>query len=214
MSLWAIVPVKPLSFGKSRLSDVLSEEDRFSLNTRLYQNTLNILRNVKEISDILVVSRDTGVLAYARELGVRTVQENGSPDLNAALRRAAIFSQMFGSSSVLTVPADLPLLQVGDIEKVIDQADKSPHAVIVPDRRREGTNTLLITPPDLIPFSFGINSFSAHCHLIEQAGAKLTIVTNENIELDLDLPEDLLFLENNYKISITQDFGHKDHLAA
>ncbi len=58
MSMWAIVPVKPLRHGKSRLSGVLSEEARTELNISLLSHTLNVLNQVEEISNTLVVSRD------------------------------------------------------------------------------------------------------------------------------------------------------------
>jgi 2-phospho-L-lactate guanylyltransferase (CobY/MobA/RfbA family) len=39
MTLWAIVPVKPLRRGKSRLADVLSQDERTNLNRHLLENT-------------------------------------------------------------------------------------------------------------------------------------------------------------------------------
>ena len=92
MSLWAIIPVKPLRRGKSRLAGVLSEEERTVLNITLLENTLRTLKQVQEIDQILVVSRDTGALALARDFKARTVQE-GKPGLNTALKRATIVAQ-------------------------------------------------------------------------------------------------------------------------
>ena len=89
MSLWAIIPVKPLRRGKSRLAGVLSEEERTVLNITLLENTLRTLKQVQEIDQILVVSRDTGALALARDFKARTVQE-GKPGLNTALKRALL----------------------------------------------------------------------------------------------------------------------------
>ena len=40
MSLWAIVPVKPLRRGKSRLAGALTEEERATLNQELLQRKL------------------------------------------------------------------------------------------------------------------------------------------------------------------------------
>ncbi len=77
MSLWAIVPVKPLRRGKSRLSEILSEEERAKLNHQLFIRTIEILKQVDAVSEILVVSRDSDVLTEARELDVRTVTETG-----------------------------------------------------------------------------------------------------------------------------------------
>ena len=100
MSLWAIVPVKPLRRGKSRLSEILSEDERAHLNHQLFVHTIDILKQVEAITDILVVSRDSDVLTEARDLKVRTVTENGTPELNAALRRATLFSKVFSTEGV------------------------------------------------------------------------------------------------------------------
>jgi 2-phospho-L-lactate guanylyltransferase (CobY/MobA/RfbA family) len=52
MTLWAIVPVKPLRRGKSRLSGVLSEEERTYLNYSMLGSTLRTLAQVKEIDQV------------------------------------------------------------------------------------------------------------------------------------------------------------------
>ena len=71
--------------------------------------------------------------------------------------------------------------------------------VITPDRRQQGTNMLLIDPPDLLTFSFGEDSFTRHCALAEAKGAKVIVHNSDNIALDLDVPEDYVLL--NSKIS-------------
>jgi 2-phospho-L-lactate/phosphoenolpyruvate guanylyltransferase len=190
MSLWAIVPVKPLRRGKSRLSEILSEDERARLNHQLYRHTIDVLKQVDEISDILVVSRDSDVLTEAREAGVRTVTENGSPELNNALRRASLFSKAFSPEGILIVPADLPMLQPEDVADFLDHRAEAPMIIITPDRRGEGTNMLFVNPADLLTFSFGQESFSNHCRLAEGRGAKVVICHNDRIALDLDVPED------------------------
>jgi 2-phospho-L-lactate guanylyltransferase len=199
MSLWAIVPVKPLRRGKSRLSAILSEEERNRLNQFLFTHTIEVLKEVDAISDILVVSRDSNVLTFSREMGVRTVTENGTPELNNALLRASLFSKAFSTEGVLIVPADLPLLTPADVNAFLSNRTQAPMIVITPDRRQQGTNMLLIDPPDLLTFSFGEESFKRHCALAEAKGAKVIVHKSDNIALDLDVPEDYVLL--NSKIS-------------
>src|SRR5512138_1716072 len=107
MTLWAIVPVKPLRRGKSRLSSSLSDEERVELNRMLLERTLRTLTDLREVEEVLVVSRDPSALAIARDLGARTVQEDGAPTLNTALKRATIVAQVYASRGVLVLPADL-----------------------------------------------------------------------------------------------------------
>jgi 2-phospho-L-lactate guanylyltransferase len=202
MSLWAIVPVKPLRRGKSRLSEILSEEERYQLNHYLFIHTIDVLKQVEGISEILVVSRDSDVLTESRELDVRTVTENGTPELNNALRRASLFSMALSTEGVLIVPADLPLLTPDDVRAFLDVKMQPPTAVISPDRRREGTNMLLIDPADLITFSFGQASFDIHCALVKESGANLVVFENDRIALDLDIPEDYYILREKAAIPI------------
>src|SRR4030042_446957 len=110
MTLWAIVPVKPLRQGKSRLAEVLTQDERTDLNRRLLAHTLDTLTAIPEIEHVLVVSRDQAALALAREYGARTVQENGSPQLNVALARATIVAKNFAPRGIFIVQAALPLL--------------------------------------------------------------------------------------------------------
>lgn len=202
MSLWAIVPVKPLRRGKSRLSEILSEDERAHLNHQLFVHTIDILKQVDAITDILVVSRDSNVLTEARDLQVRTVTENGTPELNTALRRATLFSKVFSTEGVLIVPADLPLMTPEDVSEFLDARTEPPCIVIAPDRRRQGTNLLFTKPADLLTFSYGKESFDRHLELAKEKQAQVVIIENERIALDLDLPEDYTLLNSAKAIPV------------
>jgi 2-phospho-L-lactate guanylyltransferase len=191
MTLWAIIPVKPLRRGKSRLSSVLSLEARTALNHYLLSNTLEILASVPEIEYTLVVSRDPEALTIAREYGARTVQEQGSPQLNTALTRATMVALSHSVQGVLIVPADLPLLTGDDIHEVVSRGVNPPVVVITPDRHHQGTNALLISPPGLIQYEYGPGSFQKHCSQAEKTGARLEVCERGSVALDIDFPEDL-----------------------
>ena len=190
MTLWAIVPVKPLRRGKSRLAGTLTEDERTELNRALLHHTLETLTGLKEVDKVLVVSRDPNALTIAREHGARTVQEDGQPHLNTALQRATVVAQVYATRGVLILPADLPLVTPEDIQVLLDRAVKPPVVVIAPDRHGRGTNALLISPAGLIEYDFGENSFQRHCDRARHAGARLEVVELPALGLDLDLPED------------------------
>jgi 2-phospho-L-lactate guanylyltransferase len=63
--------------------------------------------------------------------------------------------------------------------------------VVAPDRRRQGTNALLICPVGLIDFEFGPDSFHRHSNRAVEVGARLEICELPSLALDMDLPEDL-----------------------
>lgn len=191
MTLWAIVPVKPLRRGKSRLAGTLTEDERTELNQSLLKHTIETLTGLKEIEQVLVVSRDPHALTIARNHGARTVLEDGQPQLNTALKRATVVAQVYATRGVLVLPADLPLISPEDIRELIDRAVNPPVVVIAPDRHQKGTNALLISPSGLIEYDFGENSFQRHCERVKAAGARLEVVNLPSLGLDLDLPEDL-----------------------
>lgn len=196
MTLWAIVPVKPLGRGKSRLSGVLSQQERADLNRRLLAHTVDTLRELPEIEQVLVVSRDPAALALARDHGARTVQENGAPHLNVALARATILAKNYITRGILIVPADLPLITPEDVRAMLDRAKYPPVVVVAPDRHHQGTNALLVCPAGLIEYEFGPGSFQRHCALARQAGARLEICELPSLALDVDFPEDLDIIGN------------------
>jgi len=191
MTIWAIVPVKPLRRGKSRLAETLSEDERAELNQSLLQHTLQTLTDVKELEQVLVVSRDPHALTIARQFGARTVREDGQPQLNMALTRATVIAKVHATRGVLILPADLPLISEEDVLTLIEKAGEPPVVVIAPDRHGRGTNALLICPSGLIEYDFGENSFQRHCARAREAGARLEVVDLPSLGLDLDVPEDL-----------------------
>jgi 2-phospho-L-lactate guanylyltransferase len=207
MTYWAIVPIKPLNRSKSRLSGVLTGEERAELSRRMLVHTLNTLNGVQEIEHTLVVSRDTHALSIARQHGARTVAERGSPKLNQALVRATIVAQGYGVSGVLVLPADLPLISVEDIQMLIDKAKDPPVVVIAPDRHGSGTNALLASPPGLIDYDFGPDSFEQHIERAKEAGARIEVCEISSLSLDLDLPEDLEVLQAGLETNLIVQEG-------
>jgi 2-phospho-L-lactate guanylyltransferase len=191
MTLWAIVPVKPMRRGKSRLAEVLTQDEREDLNRRMLSHTLETLTAVPEIEHVLVISRDQAALTLARSFGARTIQESGAPHLNTALARATAMASRYTTRGVLILPADLPLVTTGDVRALLEKAVDPPVVVVAPDRHSLGTNALVVCPTGLIEYEFGPHSFERHCKSARQTGARLDICYLPTLALDVDLPEDL-----------------------
>lgn len=191
MNIWAIVPVKPFNRSKSRLAAVLSASQRAILSRQMLERTLKTLKQVDEISGILVVSRDQSALALARQYHAQTVQESGNPELNEALTRATqVVSATWSARSVLVVASDIPLLRVQDVQGVLALAD-STSIVLATDRRKDGTNALLMRPPGLIPYCYGPGSFMKHMAQARSIGVEPQVFESSTLALDVDVPADL-----------------------
>lgn len=192
MSLWVMIPVKPLNRAKSRLADVLTPEQRYQFSETMLKRILSVIQEVSRIAGTLVISRDPKVLAIAREYGARTVQEGGTPELNLALTRGVEVVKQWGAEAVFVLPADLPFIEAEDLMAIIDMGEEPMSVVIASDHGRDGTNALLLRPPDIIKFQYGEGSFERHIAMAHEAGAKVYTYESEGILLDIDVPADLI----------------------
>jgi 2-phospho-L-lactate/phosphoenolpyruvate guanylyltransferase len=197
--LWAIIPVKPLREGKTRLAHLLSPAERAALMSCLLERTLAAVQPTA-VSQILVVSRDEAVLRQARAAGVATLREARPFTLNAALTQARDLAARQGADSVLILPADLPLVQTADITTLLNTARRRPDRplmAICGDETQQGTNALLLTPPAPFTFQFGPGSFARHLDEAEENGRIVRVVNGRSLQFDLDTEADWLRLHNN-----------------
>jgi 2-phospho-L-lactate guanylyltransferase len=194
--IWAIVPVKPLLLGKSRLAAAMAPDARAALNRNLLENTLKVIGTADGIDQTLVTSRDPEALAIAREFGARTLLEESAAQLNGALERATLVARAVSCRAVLVLPADLPLLSAEDVHAFLNELNGAPAIAIAPDRHESGTNGLMVAPPSRIAYRFGPSSFQEHTRLALETGARLSILRRPSLALDLDLPEDLALLQD------------------
>jgi 2-phospho-L-lactate guanylyltransferase len=184
--MFVIIPAKPLAQSKTRLSPVLSLTGRIELSQRLLQRTICLAR---QIGEVVVISRDRTVRQLAKQAGAWALVESGD-NLNRALRQAATWVMLNGGQSILVLPADLPILQLSDLQEMVQVGQARPVALIGPCHRLEGTNALLLRPPDLIPFAFGPGSFASHQQTVRAVGLEPVIYHSPTLAFDLDLPED------------------------
>jgi 2-phospho-L-lactate/phosphoenolpyruvate guanylyltransferase len=201
MPLWAIIPIKPLQRGKSRLSNVLTNQERINLNHYLLVHSIECLKQVDAIDQILVVSHDPAVLNLSEDLGARTIREGRNTNINTALEKATNVAIASGILSILIIPTDLPLMIPEDIKQLLSKSNSQSQIIISPDRNMNGTNALYITPPGILRYEFGESSFKKHYQQAKQNKISVEIYNNERLGFDLDLPEDL----NHYKEVNTSD---------
>lgn len=203
MTIWAIVPVKPLRDGKSRLSGILSADERAALTSDILANTLKVLNRVPDVDRTMVVSRDPEVLKIARLGGASTYSETDRQGLNSALTRASHIAAAKNADCILILPADLPFITVEDVELILDGADKEAvdgnqggdgyehcSISICGDHGRDGSNALLVCPPTGFTFQYGPNSFNLHLNEASRLDMSVRVVEAPGVKFDIDTEDD------------------------
>lgn len=190
MSVWAVVPVKPLLRAKSRLADVLTPNERSQLAEEMLRRTLDVVGNMQEVAGTLVVSRDSHVLSISRDMGANTVQESGTPELNNALMRATQVLGGWRAGAVLILPADIPLINAEELAEIIMMGQRARTVVLAPDSHEDGTNVLLARPPAAFSYAYGPQSYQRHQQLARLAQMDVKLYTSDRLALDIDTPED------------------------
>lgn len=194
----AIVPVRSLTTGKSRLAPVVTPEMRPELTKRMLAITLSACRDSNSVDQILVISPDGDALAFAHSLdseviGVR--QHLHTPGLIPALNQARAVGLVNRFETTIVLFADLPLLNGEDVAAF---ACTDGQIVIAPDSERVGTNGLLLRKgaTDLgdFRFRFGVDSFRSHLDESRRIGIEPAVVSQPGLSFDLDTPEDLSHL--------------------
>jgi 2-phospho-L-lactate guanylyltransferase len=199
MKLCLIIPAKAFRKAKSRLSPRLSADERQQLSRNLFLHVLGVARQLQEAAQIIVVSPDPQVLAWAGKAGAyplleqRQSRHDDVPErsLNSALEQAAQLAVSNGADAVLVLPADLPLLTVGDVQLVIKHGEKHPAGMVIAPSQDYGTNAILLRPAGAIPFAFGPFSYWRHWRLAQEAGLPIEVVASPGLCHDLDNPRDL-----------------------
>ncbi len=190
MSLCIVIPMKDSSQSKSRLSPVLDNSERQCLALNLFQQTLAFLCEYYPQHNTLVVTPAQSIAAIARNYGCQVLLEPSARGLNKALTSAAAHCTAQGYSSQLVLPADIVALDVSEFERLLNCPRETPSVVICP-ALDGGTNALLSTPPEAIPFSYGTNSSWSHYHSAGRLNVDRQFINLAKLALDLDNPSDL-----------------------
>lgn len=187
----ALIPVKNLSFGKSRLSSALGHRERESLSIFMLRHVLQMLQDSARFDLIGLVTADERAAQIGREFGSEIVGEKNPGDLNRAVDHATAICQSLGAQSLLVLPADIPLLDTWDIERILAGLQAGARVVICPSKEGTGTNAILRTPPQVIPARFGRNSFALHCQAAKAEKILYEVLSLPRVAFDIDTPEDL-----------------------
>jgi len=187
----AIVPQKVLAVAKSRLRDILRADARAALSLTLLRTVCASLRAAAAVEDVVVMTTDPDVRAFAAASGVRSM-----PDPCAGFNEAlveVIRSLPAHSHAILIIAADLPLLRPEDVVAIL-AAGTPRTAVLAPARGGTGTNALLVPPAAAIRPAFGPASLALHRDHVRASGLRVAEINRVGVAFDLDTPADLISL--------------------
>jgi 2-phospho-L-lactate/phosphoenolpyruvate guanylyltransferase len=193
VSVFAVVPVKDLWGTKSRLKPILDPGARAGLTLYMMGRVVSAISGAG-VENVCVVSPDRIVLGEARGRGATPLLQQ-SRGLNPALEEGRRWVMGRGGSSLLVLPADLPLIDAEDVSAVLASAGEAPSMSISPDGTRSGTNALLLHPPGVLPFAFGPGSYEAHLRAARERGLGIRVCERPHLAFDLDTADDLARLD-------------------
>ena len=194
MKIAAIIPMKSLHSAKSRLSNILTAQQRKNLAMYLLDATITELKKSNFISEIIIVSNDKAVKNYSCLNNLKFIK-----DFDEGVNKAVILADNYcinnGINANIVIPHDLPFISAKEIDEICTISNKYHKCIIIcPSKRFDGTNILFRKPPDVIKTHYDDNSYMNH--LKEAYKLKIPVESLDLVKLrfDLDTKEDLLEL--------------------
>jgi len=192
--MWGVLPVKNFENAKTRLAPALSPEERRALFRLMVEDVLAAM-TASSLAGVLVLTNEPEAIALARRYGARTEGEPENLGQSEAVARAMGILEGEGIAAALQLPGDIPGVTPAEIDTLIrahTAAAGLPTLTIVQAHDFRGSNALAVSPPSLIPFHFGHDSFQPHLAEARAIGVEPQILTGlPGIALDIDTPEDL-----------------------
>ena len=191
MKPWAILPVKEMVGAKQRLAPLLSPEERIALMQVMLRDVLAALSVTQGLAGIAVVTLDPWAEALARQYGAQIITEGAREGHTGAVTAAAAVLQAGGIAAILTMPGDIPAVKTPEVEALIAAGSAAPAFIIAPAHDEQGSNAILMSPPDAVKLRFGEDSYFPHLAAARAAGIAPQILRLPGIAMDIDHPEDI-----------------------
>lgn len=188
----ALVPVKSFAVAKERLSALLSPAERSELARAMLSDVIDALRTAPEIAQVWVISPDSAVRELAgRASAIVLTEPDGCFGLNQALDagRRMVMQACDADHALLVVPMDVPRANAAAISEFVGSPARP--VVRLCQSGDGGTNALLLSPPDAIPFAFGKDSAKLHEQAALERGLPCERRDIAALHTDVDRPEDL-----------------------
>lgn len=190
----ALVPLKRLDAGKSRLMGALPRDAIAALSLAMLGDVLEALASVPELDHRVVVTPDPEVGRAAEAAGAEAMVRR-DPGLNPSLDGATALLAARGLECLLVVLGDVAGAAGEDLRSLFkvraELGERGDRSVVLACSRDGGTAALLRTPYDVIPSCFGRNSAAAHERAALDSGVPFRACELASLSVDLDRPDDL-----------------------
>jgi 2-phospho-L-lactate/phosphoenolpyruvate guanylyltransferase len=190
--IWAVVPIKEFSGAKQRLAPRLSPQQRQSLAAIMVEDVLHTLAAVSQLAGIVVVTVDPLARSLAERYGARVVTDGARDGHTGAVTSAARLLAQERRDGMITLPGDIPRILASEVAAALAAHKSAPAFTIVPAHDELGSNAIICSPPDAVPFRFGEDSFFPHLDAARRAGIAPSILHQPGIAMDIDHPADLV----------------------
>ncbi|MGX4689614.1 2-phospho-L-lactate guanylyltransferase [Streptomyces sp. JNUCC 63] len=183
-----VIPLKPLTRAKSRLSDTAGDGVRPRLALAFAEDTVAAALACPAVANVAVVTDDGVAGRELAALGARIVADEPRAGLNAALTHGtAVVRSARPEAPVAALNADLPALRPGELARVLQAAAQFPRAFLA-DSAAVGTTLLAAAPGRALLPAFGTDSRARH----RASGAvELSLDAVESVRRDVDTGDDL-----------------------
>lgn len=189
MSRWAIIPMRGLAVGKSRLAGYLDDGFRRDLNAWLLEGVLGAVRQLEGgLTRCLVAAGAEDVVILARRHGASVVM-TGDLDLNASMDVARSVALACNATQILGLVADLPHI-TSDALSRFTHAVPAGGAGLVCDKERSGTTGFLVPASCRMRFMFGPRSLERHRNELREHEIEPVLWKEPSLSFDLDTPDD------------------------
>ena len=191
-----VIPVKPAIGAKQRLASELPSEARQLVSRALAARMIRCAVEGWDPSRAVVVCDDPDTTALCARRGLATLQDDGGGQSHA-VRVGQRWCLDRGARTLVTVAADLPLVDPADLRQLQQLAAALPpnSLRVIPDRGRSGSNGLLLNPASSDPFAFGPDSLRLHHLAAERLGLSFAVLELPHLAWDVDRPADLVPLD-------------------
>ena len=183
-----LIPVKNLVNAKQRLSLVLNQPERTELAHAMLWDVLTAV-SPSGINACLVTS-DPFALQLAEQFHCEVIADKFNPGETGAIEMATHICESRDIETTIVIPADIPLVQTDEINKIIAVAPEQGSVIVAASDGR-GTNAILRRPAALFPLRFGNDSFQPHLAAARATRNPCVVLSFPGIGLDIDNPSDL-----------------------